>query len=65
MGVGEHFFHDEVVVHLLRQFPPLLQAFRLLVVFNLQCKERREGARLAEGREQVTVHGVACSGIYE
>ena len=38
MGVGEHFFHDKVVVDLLCQFPPLLQAFRLLEVFNLQCK---------------------------
>lgn len=38
MGVGEHFFHDKVVVHLLCQFPPLLQALGLLVVFNLQFK---------------------------
>lgn len=56
MGVGEHFFHDEVVVHLLGQFSPLLQAFRFLVVFNLRFRKargfryyHRKGARVGWG----------------
>lgn len=56
MGVGEHFFHDEVVVHLLGQFSPLLQAFRFLVVFNLRFRKARDSdIIIAKGLEWVGV----------